>query len=84
VKKEDFSLEVPDGALTPSGERKFDERPMASNIIALKVRQASSRVPFPADREKHCDPRRRKLKHVIPKNDCLLLGLSVLRPKLFR
>jgi len=49
VKKEDFSLEVPDGALTPSGERKFDERPMASNIIALKVRQASSRVPFPAE-----------------------------------
>jgi hypothetical protein len=34
VKKEDFSLEVPDGYLTLSGERKFEERSRASNIIA--------------------------------------------------
>jgi HSP20 family protein len=45
MKKEDFNLEVPDGSLTLSGERKFEERSMASNIIALNVWQPSSRAP---------------------------------------
>lgn len=33
MKKEDFNVEVPDGSLTLSGERKFEERSMASNNI---------------------------------------------------
>ena len=54
--KEDFNVEVPDGSLTLSGERKFEERSMASNILALNVWQASSRAPFSLpDREKRCD-----------------------------
>jgi HSP20 family molecular chaperone IbpA len=56
MKKEDFNLKVPDGSLTLTGERKFEERSMASNIIALNVWQASSRAPFfLPDREKRCD-----------------------------
>jgi hypothetical protein len=47
---------VPDGSLTLSGERKFEERSMAANIIALNVWQARSRAPFfLLDREKQCD-----------------------------
>jgi hypothetical protein len=72
-------------------KEKFDKRPMASNIIALKVRQASSRVPFLAESLKalrstatYVSSSRFQLKHVIPKKDFLLLGLSALRHKLFR
>ena len=47
MKKEDLT--------TLSSERKFEEQPMAPNISALNVWQASSRAPFSCLTLKGCD-----------------------------